>query len=562
MIAAVFVCIYFKNDLLFSLLSKNLASLDLKGNRIRVSRTRPDEFTLELLSESDSPKITSQWKPDWSLRRQSLELSGLVKYQHLEMNVRLGIPLTVSLKPLQSFSIELSSVDNQWLQPHMQLKVSQENRSWIGKGEVKIRHPEWGEFSPEIWFDWGDKQELSLLLKPDHFHSKVIQLEKAVELKIEREQGLIKSGFEVERLILSSNVEFKNFKMSLEQIPNQNEIRTVGSLASFSSLSPPYQNLKEVFAKGTFQGKLKFGEGGDYSASIKGELNDNLQSVRIPFQFQKSPKEQTRTAQFDINLFEGCLLERVLKEHIKEAKLLNGSIKGELKNQKIKWWIEPTNLLFGDYLFSSVQGQGIADTKKETLSVRDFGFNFADGRIRVEPFDLLVGAQETALNFKAEGLQIKKILSSAAKGKLTGQGLFRGKGRFMFSPNGSYLSALNLENATPGTISYLDPSQPYFDKKIVYLDQFQDLLAQGQQALVLKALENFHYTRLQIQADRPSSDHMKVLLNLKGKNPDLAKGQLFDINLPIEGDIDSLVKGSLFQQPLTDELHKRHIETE
>jgi hypothetical protein len=55
---------------------------------------------------------------------------------------------------------------------------------------------------------------------------------------------------------------------------------------------------------------------------------------------------------------------------------------------------------------------------------------------------------------------------------------------------------------------------------------------------------------------------MKLLLNLKGKNPDLAKGQLFDITLPIEGDLDSLFKGSLLQQSLNEELKKRNIETE
>lgn len=103
---------------------------------------------------------------------------------------------------------------------------------------------------------------------------------------------------------------------------------------------------------------------------------------------------------------------------------------------------------------------------------------------------------------------------------------------------------------------------PTSKKKIIYLNEFQDLLAQGQQALVFKALENFHYSRVKLQAERQSAEQMKVLLNLKGKNPDLAKGQPFDITFPIEGEIASLVQGSLLQQPVTDELNKRSLETE
>lgn len=477
------------------------------------------------------------------------------------MGVRIRIPVELSAQPLREFSIELSTL-NQPMETNLKVKVNREKRLWLGNGEIKITHPQWGEFYPELKFTWGDKQELILSLKPDQIHSQLIQLGKAVELKIEREQGLAKSEFGFDRLIWYSNWEFKKGKIGLEQVPNKKEVRILGALASVSNLSPPYQNLKEVFAKGSFEGKVQFSEGANYGVTIQGELNDNLKSIRIPFSLNGNHKKFLRMAQFNIDLYEGCPFDLVLKEHIKEAKLLTGQIRGELKNEKVKWWIEPSNLLLGDYLFSNIHGKGTADTKKESLSVNDFGFNFSDGQIRFEPFQFVLGAPETALNFRADDLQIKKILSSAARGKITGQGLFKGKGRVMFSPKGSYLTSLNLENSTPGIISYLDPSQPYFDKKIVYLDQFQDLLAQGQQALVLKALENFHYTRLQVQADRPSSDRMKVLLNLKGKNPDLAKGQLFDITLPIEGDIDSLVKGSVFQQPLTEELHKRHIETE
>ncbi|NDG27720.1 MAG: hypothetical protein EB120_11175, partial [Proteobacteria bacterium] len=93
-------------------------------------------------------------------------------------------------------------------------------------------------------------------------------------------------------------------------------------------------------------------------------------------------------------------------------------------------------------------------------------------------------------------------------------------------------------------------------KKVEYLDEFQALLEEGHQALVFKALENFHYDILTLKASRTSKMKLSVNLHLKGRNPDLANGQLFEINLPVSGQLESLILNSILQTAVEEEIDK------
>jgi hypothetical protein len=96
----------------------------------------------------------------------------------------------------------------------------------------------------------------------------------------------------------------------------------------------------------------------------------------------------------------------------------------------------------------------------------------------------------------------------------------------------------------------------FFGKKVEYLSEFQSLLAEGNQALVMKALENFDYEKIELNATRSINGKLDISLNLKGRNPDLIRGQPFDITLPISGDVESLILKSVLQSSVVDEVNK------
>ncbi|MEO5667067.1 MAG: YdbH domain-containing protein [Bdellovibrionota bacterium] len=127
-----------------------------------------------------------------------------------------------------------------------------------------------------------------------------------------------------------------------------------------------------------------------------------------------------------------------------------------------------------------------------------------------------------------------------------------GKGVVDLSLNLSWAKGVGLtidpalfESRGKGEIHYADPALQGGDHEVDTLGEFQDLLAKGQQAMVLKALENFHYDRLHARVTRNPKLLMRAELSLSGSNPELAHGQPFEINVPVTGDLESLLMNSV-----------------
>ncbi|MEZ5826763.1 MAG: YdbH domain-containing protein [Geminicoccaceae bacterium] len=54
-------------------------------------------------------------------------------------------------------------------------------------------------------------------------------------------------------------------------------------------------------------------------------------------------------------------------------------------------------------------------------------------------------------------------------------------------------------------------------------------------ALLLQALENFHFDRLNLTLHGRVDEQMQVSLHLEGRNPDLYGGHAFELNVNLEG---------------------------
>ncbi len=144
-----------------------------------------------------------------------------------------------------------------------------------------------------------------------------------------------------------------------------------------------------------------------------------------------------------------------------------------------------------------------------------------------------------------EGVDLKTFFSTLDFNRITGVGTLVGGGPFRFDSDGLIISQMQLKALEPGTVTYKDPSIVDVKRNIVTLGEFQDLLGRGSQALAFKALDNFHYTKLELNVSRRPPQIMSADVHLKGSNPELARGQIFELNLPITGDLETLLKRSL-----------------
>jgi len=151
------------------------------------------------------------------------------------------------------------------------------------------------------------------------------------------------------------------------------------------------------------------------------------------------------------------------------------------------------------------------------------------------------------LKIVGEKLSLSEVILALDSPKLSGKGVMNLRADFDWTAaRGLRVDAL-FESMGPGVVRYIDPALQGDSGAIETLDAFQMLLAQGQQALVLKALEDFHYKTLRAVVTRDPDLLMRAELSLSGANPGLARSQPFEFNIPIEGDLESLLFNSVLR---------------
>jgi len=176
------------------------------------------------------------------------------------------------------------------------------------------------------------------------------------------------------------------------------------------------------------------------------------------------------------------------------------------------------------------------------LSMEWQGARIESSRLEVDPS--LAGLR---LEMASPKLSLQELLTALDQPKLSGQGEIKGSLNLLWErAKGLSIRPAFFESTGPGILRYADPSLHGTVGKVESFDSFQALLARGQQALVMKALEDFHYNKLKATVTRDPDLKLRAELNLSGANPALAKSQPFEIHIPIEGDLESLLLNSLF----------------
>jgi hypothetical protein len=198
--------------------------------------------------------------------------------------------------------------------------------------------------------------------------------------------------------------------------------------------------------------------------------------------------------------------------------------------------------------------------KGKDLEVRKVYMDWAEGTVTAEPFVVSLEPLALEATIQVAGVQAETLLKDAAAGQIKAKGLLVGKIPLLYRDGFLWVKGGKLSSGNEaGWIQYKDPTLQGVPAKVAYLDEFEQLLAQGQQALAFKALDNFFFKSAQIRIERSPATGLEAYVTLAGRNPDLANGVPFEFSIGLTGQLENTVKQSLLQGLMRPEAFTEHL---
>ena len=182
----------------------------------------------------------------------------------------------------------------------------------------------------------------------------------------------------------------------------------------------------------------------------------------------------------------------------------------------------------------------------EALLFEGGSVSVAGGEIRLKPARLDFEGGAIALEMELMGLDLADFTSLAAIEGLEAVGVLDGAAPLKVDGAKLKVAKGGLKNRKPGVIRYRPKKTP------------SALQGGGEGVnLMLKALENFHFDRLEAGLDGVAGEDLELRLHLAGKNPDLYGGHPLEFNLNLSGALDSIVKQTLDTAKVPASVQKR-----
>jgi hypothetical protein len=181
-----------------------------------------------------------------------------------------------------------------------------------------------------------------------------------------------------------------------------------------------------------------------------------------------------------------------------------------------------------------------------TLAVEQLRWSFAGGTVRAQPFRVGSATSAIRTTLIAEGIDLGQLFALTRLDGLSGEGKVHGSLPVRIEGGVATIEAGELETDRPGWLRYR-PAQPP-----------AALQAGGANvALLLQALENFHYEALRITLDGRTDAEMDIKLHVRGANPDLYGGYPVEFNLNLEGELGNILRSGLATYQLPERIREQ-----
>jgi hypothetical protein len=171
---------------------------------------------------------------------------------------------------------------------------------------------------------------------------------------------------------------------------------------------------------------------------------------------------------------------------------------------------------------------------------------FAGGEVTSDRASWRIGSDPEPLLLQVTGVDVGALFALADMAELTASGTLDGTIPVRFADGDVIIEDASLASRVPGELHYLPDGTPAgLGSDEASLD------------LVLDALSNFHYERLEVDLDRAAGGETEIGLHIAGANPDLYDGYPIELNVSLTGALDQIVRDSLAGYRVPDEIRER-----
>ncbi|WP_162938170.1 YdbH domain-containing protein [Kiloniella sp. EL199] len=174
------------------------------------------------------------------------------------------------------------------------------------------------------------------------------------------------------------------------------------------------------------------------------------------------------------------------------------------------------------------------------VDLRNAGLMIAGGNLGFEPQKIPVLADRKSILLQVEKLDLKELFTLIGREDLSGTGQLTGQIPIKFEGEQIIIEKGALATEGPGVLQ-------------IRSQLIADALAAGgeQVELLVKALQNFEYTELTLDIDKPINSPAQVSLGISGANKDVLDGHPFRLNINLETKVEPLLEVLLQGQKLS-----------
>lgn len=206
--------------------------------------------------------------------------------------------------------------------------------------------------------------------------------------------------------------------------------------------------------------------------------------------------------------------------------------------------VEITNLAM------TVQPEWQGDGALSAVSVRDVRWNMFGGEVASPGLKAVLAMPPYTLPLTLRQFDLQRVLNVEQQKGLQGTGVLDGTIPVTVSATGVSVKEGTLTARPPGgTIRY-----GASDEAAKAVTQ-----SNAAMALVLQALNNFHYTVLQIGVDYAENGTLDLRTRLEGRNPEMKKSPPVHFNLTVQENIPALLKSLRLVQDIEESVQKKFV---
>lgn len=187
------------------------------------------------------------------------------------------------------------------------------------------------------------------------------------------------------------------------------------------------------------------------------------------------------------------------------------------------------------------------DFSKALIVIEEMHSDVLGGRVKVPLIRFDTSQEINAFGIEIEGLQVSQLAELEAKSSISATGTLDGVLPIILLPEGPQVPAGSLYARAPGGV-------------INYNNDVSSALKGSDPSvgLVMQALEDFHYDKLQTNVTYQPNGELRLGLQFQGKNPEFFDGQATHLNLNLDYNLLDLLESLRISNDIVQKLENKY----